>query len=180
MKKLIVIISFVCNAAILNAAALNWSTVAMHADYSGLDNGTYWLVSLGADSGVSSSFYVRSDGSYNFGSYSIVDTGTIPSGSYGSVGGSISGLSEANNGMYYSLIVWDGNANGYYVAAGGEVSGIKDAPPSPANPISFGDGGVMYATTEVVPVGPEPTPEPTSGLLLVLGIAGLALKRKHT
>ena len=47
-----------------------------------------------------------------------------------------------------------------------------------ANPLNGDDeivaGWYQYATGS----SPEPTPEPTSGLLLLLGVAGLALRRK--
>ena len=186
MKKLMVVAAVALAAGFANAASCNWTTTAVTADMTGMiDGGTYWLVALGADTGASSAFKVNSDGTYDFGSYSVVDTGAVNSGAAGS---KITGLSSADNGKYYALIIWDGvegvdgaTGKGFYGIAEGSLTGISDDPPMDADMINFdnlGYGGYMATTTHTVPVS-GPVPEPTSGLLLLLGMAGLALKRKR-
>lgn len=177
MKKLVIIVAVAVIGLVSNAANCNWSTYAMDESYNGLDNGTYWLISLGADSGAASAFEIMADGTYNFGSYAVVDTGTIPAGTYGATSGTLTGLGESDNDSYYALVVWDGKADGKYGVAEGVITGIVANPPSDATPINFdnsGFGGTMFANTDVVPI-----PEPTSGLMLLLGVAGLALRRKQ-
>ena len=164
-------------AVAVNAANCNWSTTAVTADMTGIiDGGTYWLVALGTDSGVAGGFTVFDDGTYDFGSYSVAGTGSV---SGGAAGGTITGLSSANNGEYYALVIWDGvtGSGGYFGVAEGVVAGIVEAPPTDATGISFdnlGYGGYMATDTLTTAV-----PEPTSGLLLLIGMAGLALRRRR-
>ena len=177
MKKLMMAVAVALTAVAVNAANCTWNTMALTADMSGIiDGGTYWLVALGVDSGVADSFKVFEDGTYDFGSYTVADTGSV---SGGGAGGTITGLTSANNGDNYALIVWDGvtGAGGYYGVAEATIAGIVDAPPTDASMIGFdnlGYGGYM-ATDKPT----EPVPEPTSGLLMLLGMAGLALRRRR-
>ena len=187
MKKLMIAAAAIVLATgFANAANCAWGTMAVTSDMSAMiDGGTYWLVALGADTGASSAFKVNSDGTYDFGAYSVVNTGTV---SGGSAGGSLTGLSASDNGSYYALIVWDGvegvdgtTGKGYYGVAEGMITGIVAEPPTDAEMINFdnlGYGGYMATTTHTVPVS-GPVPEPTSGLLMLLGMAGLALRRRR-
>jgi len=52
------------------------------------------------------------------------------------------------------------------------VNGVGHDPRLDSQTIDFGSDGSW-------PASPAPIPEPTSGLLLLLGVAGLALKRKQ-
>ncbi len=89
---------------------------------------------------------------------------------------------DDQGGQAYTLILFkeDGvtdyeNYEGYYYAYTGTSVGSQDA-----------DSGTDFAKmTSLTPVSgdmwrtAEPVPEPTSGLLVLLGMAGLALKRKR-
>lgn len=164
-------------AVAVNAANCSWNTMAVTADMTGvIDGGKYWLVSLGADTGVASGFTVKQDGTYDFGTYTVVGTGSVTGGA---AGGTLTGLTSANNGDNYALVIWDGvtGAGGYYGVAEAAITGIVDAPPTDANLMGFdnlGYGGYMATDTLTAAV-----PEPTSGLLLLLGFAGLALRRRR-
>ena len=177
MKKLMMAVAVAMTAVAVNAATCAWNTMAVTSDMSGMiDGGTYWLVALGSDTGVASGFTVYQDGTYDFGGYSVVDTGSVAGGA---AGNTINGLSAANNGDHYALIIWDGvlGEGGYYGVAEGALTGIVDEPPADAESIPFdnlGYGGYMATDTLTVPI-----PEPTSGLMLLLGFAGLALRRKQ-
>ena len=169
----------VCAAAFAQGASCSWSTYAYDsAMATSLDGGTYWLVSLGSSAAALADISVNANGEITLGTATQVATGTIPSGTYGAIGGSIENLSAADNGSYYGIIVWDGEADGFYGKASGMVSGIVDAPPTPGNPISFDNSGLGYGAT-LANTQVEPIPEPTSGLLLLLGMAGLALRRRR-
>ncbi len=177
MKKLMIMLAAVVMAAGVQAASCTWQTTALTADMTAtIDSGSYWLVALGNDSGASADFTVYSDGTVDFGNYAATK-GSMTDG--GSVGGTIDSLTSANNGNYYALVIWDGNENGYFGVAEGMVSGIVDAPPTDANVISFdnsGMGGVMLTDKAVTTAA---VPEPTSGLLMLVGLAGLALRRRR-
>lgn len=177
MKKLMMAVAVALTAVAVNAASCTWSTTAVTADMMGvIDGGKYWLVSLGADTGVASGFKVKQDGTYDFGKYTVADTGSVSSGA---AGGKITGLTAANNGDNYALVIWDGvtGAGGYYGVAEAAISGVVDTPPTDANLMGFdnlGYGGYMATDTLTAAV-----PEPTSGLLMLLGFAGLALRRRR-
>ena len=54
MKKIIIMVAAVISAAIVNAASVSWqANVVEYADETTVDQGTYWLVSMGAANDVS-------------------------------------------------------------------------------------------------------------------------------
>jgi hypothetical protein len=177
MKKIMIAVAIACVAALANAASCTWSTSVLTQDQMNMvSGGSYWVVALGS-TGTTDAFQVFSDGSYDFGSYTVVGSGTTSTDGSGSAGGKITGLSASDNGNKYAFIVWDGAADGYYGIAEGTIAGIVDTPPTDAKAIGFdntGFGGYTAVNTSVVAV-----PEPTSGLLMLVGLAGLALRRRR-
>ena len=143
-----------------------------------LTGGTYWLVALGSSADGLDNIKVMADGSIDLAGYTQIATGSVPGGTYGMADGVIGGLSSADNGSYYGIIVWDGDDNGFYGKSYGVVAGIVDDPPTDATPIVFDNSGLGYGAT-LATIQTEPIPEPTSGLMLLLGVAGLALRRKQ-
>jgi len=181
MKKLLIAFAAVATAAAANAASVAWAAEALdYTDESNVDVGTYWLVAMGASTDTSS-FLVYEDGTYKFGTGTVAQTGSIPDAF--SVGGSIDGLSASNNGDYYALVIWDGKdvANGgmWGVSDAAAISGIVDAPPTNGDGIFFQNGTDSYGSAVFANQNVAPVPEPTSGLLMVLGMAGLALRRRR-
>ena len=176
MKKLMIAAAIVCAAVFAHAANCNWSTYAYAADeVTALYGGTYWFIELGSSSDAFADLAVKSDGTL----VGATATGAAITDEWGGLSGQLTGLSSANNGDYYAIVVWDGAADGYYGKSLGQVTGIIDDPPTDANTIAFDNGttgswGGTLANTAV-----EAVPEPTSGLLLLLGVAGLALKRRR-
>lgn len=180
MKKLMIAAAAVMMACAVNAAAAAWWADAVeYTDESPINSGTYWLVAMGSSSDTSA-FKVYEDGTYDFGGKTIAQTGSITD-AY-AVNGELTGLSAANNGDAYALVIWDGldSANGglWGVSSVAAISGVIDEPPTNGE-LYFSNGtdsygGAMFANKDVSPI-----PEPTSGLLLVLGMAGLALRRKR-
>ena len=180
MKKLMVAALVATLGIAASAANCNWSSYATTADMAAGLDGSYWLVALGTDTGASSGFVVKQDGTYDFGAYSVVDSGTMQSSTYGATSGTLTGLTEADNSTYYALVVWDGvtGADGKYGVAEGMIEGIVANPPSDAKLISFDNSGMGMGLT-MATLDTQAVPEPTSGLLLLLGVAGLALRRRR-
>ena len=182
MKKMMIMAAAIISAVVVNAASVSWATYAAeYTDESPLEGGTYWLVAMGASSDTSA-FKVFEDGSVDFGGATYTQ-GTITD-AYG-VMGEINGLTAANNGDYYALVIWDGKnaADGglYGVSSAVAVSGIVDAPPTNGDGIDFNNGTdsfgtALFANQSVLTTA---VPEPTSGLLMLVGLAGLALRRRR-
>ncbi len=189
MKKLLVV-SIVAIAAFCGqAASVDWGvdwSYSKNAD-KGVDtfddsgSYTYWVVALGTSSSTSG-ISVDADGNLVLGS-GMTQFGSAGSGSQ-DMAGSIDGLSEANNGDFYTFVIYDA-ANGLYgIANAVAVSGIQDSPPQNGNLLTFqNDGGANGDSTPYMmanlAIPTSDIPEPTSGLLLLIGGSLLALRRKQ-
>ena len=106
----------------------------------------------------------------------IVGTSTDKTAAMSKFDGTVDGTA-ANTSYFAQLVVTD--------AAGNTITSEKAAFTTDSSatygPINFTTGG-SFATTGAkinYASGWVAAPEPTSGLLLLLGVAGLALKRKH-
>jgi len=188
MKKLMIIAAIALVASFGYGASASWQVDWVYSDITGFNNyddgsvsGTYWF--LGLASADVSGISVDKDGNLQGFSGTTLATGNI-SAIQGN-DGSISGVS-AN--QYVALVIYDSGAvAGDYVGAYGIYTGqvssdASDDPPVKGGIPSFGEiaanVGILGGSTPPVP-GPGGIPEPTSGLLLVLGGAMLALRRRR-
>ena len=180
MKKLMIAAAIVCAAVMGQASMVNWgvdwaysndgSSVNTYDDGSSVN---YWVVNmLGATD--TSGLSVDGEGNLvNSASYSVVGTGSFDATGNGTAIGTIA------NGDYLAMVIYDA-ANGLYgVSDANIVSGIVETPPTAGSLAAYfqNDGGAegyLIANTPTASI-----PEPTSGLMLLLGVAGLALKRKR-
>ena len=173
MKKVMIAAAIVCATAFANAANFNWGFLSIDVlDPSGnyIDGGTaslYIGTTLIATSGQ--------NGDYTFGSfdYSANDsTGNVQSLGTGDIASSFVGQA-------YKLVLsyTDGDGKAWeYVHTG--VSSYETVAGAPGDPVNNFES---FVTDYAVQAGDwtAAVPEPTSGLLLLLGVAGLALKRKR-
>ena len=182
MKKLMMAISAVVLGFVANAAALDWSTwgyTGDPADENYLNGSMAYLVMV-TDT---TTFSVDNDLSVTGGS--IVDSSQFADGVVGGTWNDTAALVDGTT--YYFAIIGTtagssssvpttglygvdangatGSSSGFYQVAWNASTGGSLGP-------DWDNFGGLAANTAVAP-------EPTSGLLLLLGMAGLALKRKR-
>ena len=180
MKKLIIAAAIVCAAAMSQAAALNWASYAYHndggADEDWFSGGQGYLVLVtdaanfavtAGDSGleITGGTLLTGEGSRN-----EYDGGYV----FGAIDGSAFGAEDGGKYAFAILATDNGTSSalptdGYYGVDGiYEVTWNKDM-------------GASWDPSEehMAAVTTQVAPEPTSGLLLLIGVAGLALKRRR-
>ena len=183
MKKLMIAAAIVCVAVVSQAASFSW-TLETGKIYDGsnsrtlLGSGTAYLINGDVTSQQALLTAAMGD-SFDIANYAIAGSGSAISA--GVVAGSkaFDYSASASFQAYYAIVadgkifISDAVASGYQESS----TQIVSFPTSPAKtsnnlPIeggTFSTANSWYATA---------VPEPTSGLLLLLGVAGLALRRR--
>ena len=169
MKKLLIAIAIVCATAFANAASMNWELYAGEPDV-GLK--VYLCSAVAA---FENEAQISDNLIGTIGNTAITEEGRDG----GEASGTVRGLSDDDSGkmqsFYYVIVNKDGS--GYWTqAASGEIYTTSSGPESASVDVTE-----LLASTPATlwSTGPTPVPEPTSGLMLILGMAGLALKRKR-
>ena len=183
MKKLMMAVAVAIVAATTQAAAFYWGTAASGAKLVDADNNILTTVPNG---GAISLILLGSDTTGYTDATWLMDA-TITSSSKASTNGRIN-----NN---YSFTWVDGGDN---IIDNGDILAVvfRDSDGNFSNLKNAADGSALIARTTLSGINGDnwsnatsqwvftsanysAVPEPTSGLLLLLGVAGLALKRKR-
>ena len=186
MKKLMIAVCAVAFAAVAQAAALNWSTWGYTGDDpdEGLLDGSMAYLVMVSDT---SSFAVADDLSVTGGT--IVDSSPFAEGVVNATWNDTAALVDGSK-YYFAIIATTAGAtsdlpttgkygidyNGDNTTGSGFYEVTWNAATGGTLDCDWDTYGGVAANMDVAG---EPIPEPTSGLLMVLGVAGLALRRRR-
>jgi len=192
MKKLIIAAFAVVCAVAVNAATVTWGSGAL---YTAADANGGWSSTTAMSAGalVTMNIYMVDATTYatvsamtqenmykwtagKTADYTAQNKNPSTSALIGAV--TVSDNTLAGSTTYYSILTAEYTdatlGKDFYMAAAAEAT----TPASGVKAVSNIFGGASTATTGGVRDW-QPVPEPTSGLLLLLGMAGLALRRKQ-
>ena len=181
MKKLLILASVVAMACVTNAASFTWgfSSDSIEDSTGGYINGGTAFLYLGT--------VTASDTGFDYSGAKLLASAEQDANNwnYGNFDSSSpttsSNLESTTAGQTYTLILLeqsgaaslDGYEGNYILATG---SSGEDTDPMTGSKWATFVNTTAYSASAWQPMA---APEPTSGLLLLLGVAGLALKRKR-
>lgn len=174
MKKLIITLAAIALAVGAQASCCAWKySCATKADEM---NGASVYVVLGTYTSAPTYASIDALKDVAYGDPVLTTTKLAPKFSNGATGTIDSEKLTAASPNFYLVLV-SADEKSFSVGA------VQDATSMLYEPGSAQTGTLSFAPTSMTFANfsgtPEPTPEPTSGLLVILGMAGLALKRKR-
>ena len=187
MKKLMIAAAIVCAAVMGQAAQINWDVDWAYSNdgkgintFDGPGEMSYWIVNMVGSEDISGLAVDTTGALVNKDNYAILATGTITESASESTpkGGIVA------NGNYLAMVIYDADNSLWGVSDATLVTGIVDEPlmaGSLVGRVFQNDGGLNPDETPYMVANQalQAVPEPTSGLLLLLGVAGLALRRRR-
>ena len=197
MKKLMIALGVVALAATVQAADFRWynsaSIAAAGNSSTDVTSGTLYLFSGNGQSALFSGYLAAIAGGtsaadYLTGAFGYAGSGTLASATtFGST--TVDGARITGGRVVWSENTTDSSRDYFQVFVDGDNIYISDTISVAVK--GTGNSNIAFSNDESLAAIREASagyqsggwyavPEPTSGLLIVLGMAGLALKRKHT
>jgi len=194
MKKLVFMLGAVAVAACTQAASVNWTcTNVKDGNGNAIEGIAYFInaATLSQDAfralDGADAFTTALSGMYSYtpataGKYTVAMADAVPNATLG--------LSDNSDYSVY-LAIFDTamitDSSKYYLTevkdlatlSGTDSAGLKWGSQSTASQASGAWSDVKATTPDPDPEPPIDSPEPTSGLLMLIGAAGLALRRKR-
>ena len=172
MKKLLIIAAVAVAAFASNAAQFRWQFTTTKAGGAGYDGADVYMVLASdyATATISSladiTAIAKSKGNLTVGSMQ---------GTTGAITVKDSWVTEGTTYSWYAIVVSDDK---YYVSSSATSStAVADTATPTAG--AYAAKAELQTASNWTAFSGSPVPEPTSGLMLLLGVAGLALKRKR-
>ena len=174
MKKLVLAAAIVCVAAVSNAAAIAWQATGIQGSPDVATANLVGSVAYFMDGADYAAFSALSgDKVAAFAQDNALYSANVTAGRGGSLVTATSGNYSAGETVSGFIVIFD-NADAAlaknYVATGVDTKTVPGSGSLSFAKVYGTDTGAWQSTA---------VPEPTSGLLLLLGVAGLALKRKR-
>ena len=182
MKKLVVAALAIASAVVVNAASVNWSmangVLAPSPDGSASSGrASYYTMLIFTDSQASAVDSAIAAGNYT--SLSDLALSSVQAGKSGQFSGAVNGLTGTSTTLF--AVVFDTYSTtetiadaGYYYKTGTVTQNTYD--PTGSDPATT----AVFTSTQMTGTWTATAvPEPTSGVMLLLGMAGLALRRRR-
>ena len=176
MKKLTIIAIIALSATLAKAAAVAWTFTGATADQVGWN--VYLVSSIGDDwTGIADVASAAAElGSGTTGT--VAKNGRSYSVAQRSASGA--GITADAMGEVFFVLVKSADATDYTYIKANLSSMVYEPPATPSSVYSTAIATLAGGTSGSFSTSPDPAaPEPTSGLLLLLGVAGLALRRRQ-
>ena len=184
MKKLLIVAAFVLSASFVQAASVLWKGYGVSTSEGVATDTTAWKVTLMDSSKISVEALTEAFASSDYETIAAkIAAGNVGTASITTFGTSKSFTAETTlitdtTHSFYVLFTdttLADNSTGHYVVT--EAKAVS-ATELGSGDLSFGDLSTQTASWTVYQTGTAAIPEPTSAMLLMLGMAGLALRRR--